>query len=230
MSKENRTQTLIKVGAEEASTHFDAHISQDEASYNGDVSDADKEHIEVVPDEAGDTQIEGSKPVEADTVADEVPEATNKKDGSQTLKSMDKKPAQKHSNRASSETQDGPVCYSWDILTDGHKDKYPKDHISIHCVQRGGRVLLISCFGMLKKEKKMSNIFFYTDITLVDGSTLQGGKWPSVHWHPDTSETGAALQDLSWFIKINWGLYPRVCAIQDFSYPSQLYLAHHIKL
>ena len=122
MLKENRTQTLIKIGAEEASSHFDAHISQDEASYDGNVSHADEE------------DIEGSKPVEADTVADKVPEATNKKDGGQTLKSVDKKPAQKHSNRASSGTQDGPVCYNRDILADGHKDKYPKDHISVHCV------------------------------------------------------------------------------------------------
>ena len=104
MSKENRTQTLIKVGAEEASTCFDAHASQDEASYNGDISDAE-EDIKVVPDEVDDTQIEGSKPVEVDTVTDkEVPEATNKEDGSQTLKSTDKKPAQQHSNRASSGT------------------------------------------------------------------------------------------------------------------------------
>ena len=105
MSKENRTQTLIKVGAEEASTHFNAHISQDEASYDGDISDADEEDIEVVPDKVDDTQIEGSKPVEADTITDkEVPEATNKEDGSQTSKSLDKKPAQQHSNRASSGT------------------------------------------------------------------------------------------------------------------------------
>ena len=139
MSKENRTQTLIKVGAEEASTCFDAHISQDEASYNGNVSDADEEDNKVIPDEVDDTQIKGSKPAEADTVADEeVPEATNKEDGGQTLKSMDKKPAQKHSNRASSGTRDGPVCYNRDILTDGCKDKYPKDHISIHCIQRAG--------------------------------------------------------------------------------------------
>ena len=55
MSKENRTQTLIKVGAEEAYTRFDAHTSQDEASYNGDISDADEEDIEVVPDEVDDT-------------------------------------------------------------------------------------------------------------------------------------------------------------------------------
>ena len=55
--------------------------------------------------------IHRSKPVVADTVADEVPEVTNKEDGGQTSKSMDKKPAQKHSNRASSGTQDGPVCY-----------------------------------------------------------------------------------------------------------------------
>ena len=127
MSKENRTQTLIKVGAEEASTHFDAH---------------------VVPDEEDDTQMEGSKPVKADKVTDkEAPEATNKEDGSQTSKSMDKKPAEKHSNRASSGTRDGPVCYDRDILTDGHKEKYPKDHISVHCVQGAGQVLLMSCFA-----------------------------------------------------------------------------------
>ena len=156
MSKENRTQTLIKVRAEEASTHFDAHVSQDEASYNGNVSDADEEDIKVVPDEVDNTQMEGSKPVKADTVADkEVPEATNKEDGGQTLKSMDKKPAQKHSNRASSGTQDGPVCYDRDILADGHKEKYPKDHISVHCIQRAGRVLLMSCLSMLKEEQKI---------------------------------------------------------------------------
>ena len=135
MSKENSTQTLIKVGAEKASTHFDAHVSQDEASYDGDISDAEEEDIEVVPYEVDDTHIKDLKPVEADTVTDkEVPEATNKEDGGQTLKSMDKKPAQQHSYRASSGTQDGLVCYNRDILTDGHKDKYPKDHISIHCV------------------------------------------------------------------------------------------------
>ena len=133
MLKENRTQTLIKVGAEEASTCFKAHVSQDKASYDGDISDAEEEDIKVVPDEVDDTQIEGLKPVEANTITDkEVPEATNNEDGSQTSKSTDKKPAQQHSNRASSGTQDGLVCYSRDILTDGHKDKYPKDHISIH--------------------------------------------------------------------------------------------------
>ena len=56
MSKENRTQTLIKVGAEEASTCFSAQTSQDEASYNGDVSNADEEYIEVVPDEVDDNR------------------------------------------------------------------------------------------------------------------------------------------------------------------------------
>ena len=148
----------------------------------------------MVPDEVDDTQIKGSKPVEADTVTDkEVPEATNKEGGSQTSKSTDKKQAQKHSNRASSGTRDGPVCYDRDILTDGHKDKYPKDHISVHCIQWAGRVLLMSCFGMHKEEQKMSNIFSYMEVTLVDGLTLQGGKWPSVSWYPNTSETGAAL-------------------------------------
>ena len=187
MSKENRTQTLIKVGAEETSTRFDAHVSQDEASYDGDISDTEEEDIKVVPDEVDDTQIKGSKPVEADTIVDkEVPEATNKEDGGQTSKSTDKKPAQQHSNRASSRTRDGPVCYDRGILTDGHKDKYPKDHISVHCIQRAGRVLLMSCFGMLKEEQKMSNIFFHMDVTLVDGSILQGSEWPSIPWYPDT--------------------------------------------
>ena len=103
MLKEYRTQTLIKVGTEEAPTHFDAHTSQDEASYNDDISDADEEDMEVVPDEVDDTQIEGLKPAEADTVTDqEVPKATNKEDGGQTSKSMDKKPVQKCSNRTSS--------------------------------------------------------------------------------------------------------------------------------
>ena len=91
-------------------------------------------------------------------------------------------------------------------------------------------MLLMSCFGMLKEEKKMSNIFFHTDVTLVNGSTLQGGEWPSVPWYSDTPEIVAALQDLSWFIEIHWGFFPRVCAIQDFLYPSRLHLAHHIKL
>ena len=188
MSKENRTQTLIKVGAEEASTCFDAHVSQDEASYNGYISDAAEEDIKVVPDEVDDIQIEDSKPVEADTITDKgVPETTNKENGSQTSKSMDKKPAQQHSNRASSGTRDGLVCYNRDILADGHKDKYPKDHISIHCVQRspftlfrGQAEFFFMSFSMLEEKQKMSNIFFHTDVTLVDGSTVQGGEWPSI--------------------------------------------------
>ena len=148
MSKQNRTQTLIKVGAEEASTCFDAHASQNEASYDGDISDAEDD-IEVVPDEVDDTQIEGLKPVEAIPIADkEVPKATNKEDGGQTSKSADKNPAQQHSNKVSHGTHDGLVCYDWDILPDGHKDKYPKDHISVHCIQRAGRVLLMSCYHL----------------------------------------------------------------------------------
>ena len=49
MSKENRTQTLIKVGTEEAATCFDVPTSQDEESYDGDVSGEDGD-AEVVPD------------------------------------------------------------------------------------------------------------------------------------------------------------------------------------
>ena len=135
-------------------------------------------------DEVDDTQIQGSKPVEADIVTDkEVPEATNKQDGSETLKSTDKKPAQQHSNRASSGTRDGLACYNRDILADSCRDKYSKDHISVHCIQRAGRVLLMSCFSMLEEKQKMLNIFFHMDLTLINGSTLQGGKWPSIPWY-----------------------------------------------
>ena len=72
----------------------------------------------------------------------------------------------------------------------------------------------------------MSDIF-HTDITLVEGSILQGGEWPSVPWYADTSVTGAATQDLSWFIKICH--VPRVNAIKDLPYLGQLHLVHHIK-
>ena len=51
MSKENRTLTLIKVGTEEALTHFNVHASQDEASYDGNVSNAEEGDKEVIPDE-----------------------------------------------------------------------------------------------------------------------------------------------------------------------------------
>ena len=51
----------------------------------------------------------------------------------------------------------------------------------------------MSSFGMVKEEQKMSNTFFHMDVTLADGSTLQGGEWPSVSWYPDIPETGAAL-------------------------------------
>ena len=78
MSKENRTLTLFKVGMEEALTHFDAPASQDEASYDGNMSDAEEDDIEVIPDKVDDTQVESSKPVGAISTADkEVQKATN---------------------------------------------------------------------------------------------------------------------------------------------------------
>ena len=76
----------------------------------------------------------------------------------------------------------------------------------------------------------MSDIYFHTDVTLVDGSTLQGGEWSSVPWYTDTPEAGAATKHLSWFIKICCALFPRVCAIQDFQYPYRLHLGHQIRL
>ena len=119
MSKENRTQTLIKVGSKEATTHFDAP-SQDEESYDGDISEVDEEDAQVVPDREEDAQMEGLKPAGADTLEDnEGHEETNKEDDGQTSKPADKKPVQKHSNRASSGSQDGPVSYDKDVLTKG---------------------------------------------------------------------------------------------------------------
>ena len=88
-----------------------------------------------------------------------------------------------------------------------------------------------SCvLSICSDSQKMSDIYFHTDVTLVDGSILQGGKWPCVPWYPDTLEAGAATQDLSWFIEIHHALFPRVHAIQDFPYPNRLHLAHHIRL
>ena len=193
MSKKNRTQTLLKVGMEEAITRFDAHTYQDEASYDGNIFKVDKEDVEVVSDEADDAQTEGSKLAGADTLPDnEGQEVTNKEDDGKTSKPTDKKPVQKCSNRASSGSQDGPVCYNNNILARGEKDKYLKDHISIHCIQQAGRVLLMCSSDMLKDSQKMSDIYFHTDVTLADGSTLQGDEWPSIPWYPDTPETGTA--------------------------------------
>ena len=73
MSKENRTLTLMKVGTEEASTHFDAPASQDKASYDGNVSDVWEDDIEVIPDEVDNTLAESSGPAKAiSTVARQV--------------------------------------------------------------------------------------------------------------------------------------------------------------
>ena len=57
MSKVNRACTLITVGVEEAATHFDVPTSQDEESYDGDVSGVDEEDAEVVHDKEDNTQI-----------------------------------------------------------------------------------------------------------------------------------------------------------------------------
>ena len=80
MLKENRTLTLLKVGTKEASTHFDAPASQDEASYDGDVSDAGEDDIKVIPDEIDDILAESSGPAKAiSAVAREVQKTTDKK-------------------------------------------------------------------------------------------------------------------------------------------------------
>ena len=103
MSKENRTLTLMKVGTEEASSCFDVPASRDEASYDGDVSDAGEDDIEVIPDEVGDALAGSSGPVKATSaVAREVQKTLDKSDGSQTSKSAGKNKAHQHNNKASS--------------------------------------------------------------------------------------------------------------------------------
>ena len=101
----------------------------------------------------------------------------DKSDGGKTSKSAGKSQACQHSDKALSGTRDRPVCYDQNFLTGGCKDKYPKDHISVHCVQQAGKVLLMSCLDVLPEGQKMLNIFFHTDVTLTDGSTLLGGEW-----------------------------------------------------
>ena len=84
MSKESRTQTLVKVETKEAATHYDVPTFQDEESCDGDVSRED-EDAEVVPDEEDGTQIKTSKLTENKTLQEnEGQEETNKEDGDQT--------------------------------------------------------------------------------------------------------------------------------------------------
>ena len=85
---------MITVGAEEAATHFNAQTSQDEESYDGDVSQADEEDAEVVPDEDDDTQLKTLNLAGDDMLPNkEGQEETNKEDGDQTAKPADKNPA-----------------------------------------------------------------------------------------------------------------------------------------
>ena len=49
------------MGTEEALTHFDVPASQDKASYDGNVSNAEEDDINVVPNEVNDTQAESLK-------------------------------------------------------------------------------------------------------------------------------------------------------------------------
>ena len=154
----------------------------------------------------------------------------NKEENEQLNKANGKKIPRKWDNWSSSGSQDGLVCHDKDTLDKGQKLKYPKDHISVHVTQRTGRVVLMDAFGLLKEGQNKSDIFFNTDVTLVDGTILQGGEWPSVPWYPHTPTTGAPTRDLSWFIKIRRSLSPRVWAIEDFPYPGQLHLVNPFKL
>ena len=73
---------MITIGTEEAATHFDATTSQDEESYDGDVSGVEEEDAEAVPDEADDAQIKTLKSAGDNTLLDnEGQEGTNKEGG-----------------------------------------------------------------------------------------------------------------------------------------------------
>ena len=86
-----------------AATCFDMPRSQDEESYDGDVSKVDEEDAKVVPDEVDEAPAKISKPAGDDKLPDnEGQDETSKEDGDQTVKSDDKKPVQKCSNQVSS--------------------------------------------------------------------------------------------------------------------------------
>ena len=51
----------------------------------------------------------------------------------------------------------------------------------------------MDAFGFLKEGQKKSDIFFHTDVTLVDDTVLQGGEWLSVPWYLDTPTTGPVM-------------------------------------
>ena len=103
---------MITVGVEDAATCFNAPTSQDEESYDGDVSGVDEEDAEVVPDEEDDTQIKTLRSAWDNILQDnEGQEETNKEDGNQTAKPDDRKPVWKHGTWPSSGSQDGQVKF-----------------------------------------------------------------------------------------------------------------------
>ena len=120
MSKENRSHTLITVGAEEAATCFDAPTSQDVESYDSDISGVDGEDAEVVPDEEDDTQIELED--QLGTTHSKMMKAKKRPTRRMVTKLKkpdDKKPVQKCGTQSSSGSRDGPVSFNRDILAKG---------------------------------------------------------------------------------------------------------------
>ena len=81
---------------------FDAQTSQDEESYDGDVSRVDKQDVELVPDEEDGTQLKTLNPAGDDMLPNKEGQEEANKNGDQTAKPADKKPAQKCGNQASS--------------------------------------------------------------------------------------------------------------------------------
>ena len=50
VSKENKALTLLQIGVKEATACFNETTSQDEGSYDGNISEGDEEDVEVIPD------------------------------------------------------------------------------------------------------------------------------------------------------------------------------------
>ena len=94
-SKKNKAWTLLRIGVEKATAHFNATTSQDEGSYDSDISEGD-EDAEVIPNEPREAEKEHSKPAAKEQVDVVNQVEANKKYDDQTAKSTDKKLVQKH--------------------------------------------------------------------------------------------------------------------------------------
>ena len=237
MKNQSHTSTLTTLGTEEAAAHVEEvkpstalrnmEVQVEVEIYNRDESDP--EDGSVISDEVEEEATEMvPKPTEQDaTLEDEAGEG----DSANPAKEPDNKAAGNEcANRSTSGPHDGPVSYDMDVSAEGRKNKYPFNKKSVQVIQRAGKAFILDAFDLLTETQKKSDICFHIDTPLRDSSTTQGGEWPSSTWYPDTSEQGAAEQDLSWFVKLCCPYFPRTHAVADFPYPEKLRLMDHIKL